>query len=89
MSSDEARIKYRLLFAKKTAKLNRNGMGVFVRDILKEFGGNAVLSSVSIVPGDDSTIEIRASREHAPLVHGALILRGVYKGVPCCFREVR
>lgn len=80
--------KYRLRLVKKSAKLNKLQLSAFVKNTLKDFGGNSLLSNVFLSCSDDNVAEIKTDKDNIGAVHGALLLCGQYKDIRCCFREV-
>lgn len=79
---------YRLVLAKKTARMDRETLSGFIRHVLLEFGGYSLLSDISIRSHDDCTFHVVANEpEHLVLVKGALALQGNYKTMNCRFTE--
>ncbi len=84
-----AKTLYKVFFLKKTAKLNKESIKKFISEILKNFGGISLLSTVSIISFDDSTFEISSiDKESARIANSALSLCGQYQTMKCCIREI-
>ncbi len=76
---------YKLAFLKKTAKINKESTKKFVCEILKEFGGLSILSSVSVTVFYECIFQINAlDDDTSNIAHCGLSLCGEYKEMKCC-----
>lgn len=80
--------KFKLVFIKKSAKLSKEALQLFVLEIIRAFGGLSLLSNLKISCYEDSTLSIEAlSKESMAEANVALILCGGYKEIECCFTQ--
>lgn len=80
-------VSYKIFLVKKSAQINRQNLSEMVKDIFTLFGGESLMSNISIACQDDNTFEVNCPKESMHIIRGALALNGKYKGIPCCFRE--
>lgn len=81
-------VKYKLKLIKKSAKINKINLSVFVKDVLREFGRNCLLTNIKIDCDDHCIIKIEADKENMIIAQAAFALCGSYKSIGCCFIEV-
>jgi len=79
---------YKISFLRKSASLSRDDTRKFVTDVMKSFGGLALLSMATVAVRQDGTVEINGLDAHAlDLAHSAMALCGSYQEMKCCIRE--
>ncbi|AFN83540.1 hypothetical protein EROM_081240 [Encephalitozoon romaleae SJ-2008] len=79
--------RYRLVFARKGARVEDGVLQEFVQEIIRGFGGLDLLSRVD-VKCNGGIIGVEADEEASNVVHGSLFFCGEYKSVKCRFEQV-
>ncbi|KAG5860549.1 hypothetical protein KMI_01g01900 [Encephalitozoon hellem] len=80
-------MRYRLVFAKKSARVEDSELRRFVQELIRGFGGLDLLSRVE-VRCSGGIVVVEGDEEVSSVVHGSLFFCGEYKSVKCRFEQV-
>ncbi|UYI27055.1 pumilio domain-containing-like protein [Encephalitozoon cuniculi] len=80
-------MRYKLVLARKDARIEDRVLKGFVQDVMRSFGGLDLLSRVDVrCSGGVIAIETDSKTSH--VVHGSLFFCGEYKSIGCVFERV-